>query len=124
MASHLVAHASVGLPDAYLDPGRATGGFEIGKAAWYNRVGAYTSSGERLDAITATAAHSSLPLASFAKVTNLDNGRSLVVKINDRGPRTRRFIIDLSPRAADELEVRHAGVAPVIVEPLASGPAD
>ena len=120
--SHFVARADGPAPDAYWPAGRATGTPEIGKAAWYARVGAFTSSGERLDTVTATAAHRTLPLASFATVTNLDSGRSVIVKINDRGPQNRGFIIDLSPRAADELEMRHAGVAPVIVEPVASGP--
>ena len=118
-ASHLVSHDGGGAPDPYLGAAHALGGGEIGKAAWYNRVGAYTSSGERLDAVTATAAHRSLPLASFAKVTNLDSGRAVIVKINDRGPKTRRFIIDLSPRAADELDMRRSGVASVMVEPVA-----
>jgi rare lipoprotein A len=120
--SQFVAQADGPGPDTYWPTGHATGTPEIGKAAWYARVGAFTSSGERLDTVTATAAHRSLPLASFAKVTNLDSGRSVIVKINDRGPQNRRFIIDLSPRAADELEMRHAGVAPVIVEPVAFGP--
>ncbi len=105
-------------PDSYLDPEHAAAQSEIGKAAWYALVGNYTSSGERLDTVTATAAHRTLPLASYAKVTNLDNGRSVIVKINDRGPQTRRFIIDLSPRAADEIDMRRAGVAAVIVEPV------
>jgi rare lipoprotein A len=51
-------------------------------------------------------------------VTNLDNDRSVIVKINDRGPYTRGRIIDLSPRAADVLSMKHAGVAAVAVEPL------
>jgi rare lipoprotein A len=88
----------------------------FGKAAWYNLVGRQTASGEILD--TATAAHRSLPLASYAKVTNLDNGRSVVVKINDRGPYTRGRILDLSPHAADALDMKRAGVAAVAVEPL------
>jgi rare lipoprotein A len=81
-------------------------------------VGGRTASGEILDTVTATAAHRSLPLASYAKVTNLDNSRSVVVKINDRGPYTRGRIIDLSPRAADSLDMKRAGVVPVVVEPL------
>jgi len=81
-------------------------------------VGKQTASGEILDTVTATAAHRSLPMASFAKVTNLDNGRSIVVKINDRGPYTRGRILDLSPRAADTLDMKRAGVAGVVVEPL------
>jgi rare lipoprotein A len=81
-------------------------------------VGKPTASGEILDTITATAAHRSLPLASYAKVTNLDSGRSVIVKINDRGPYTRGRIIDLSPRAADALGMNRAGVAAVAAEQL------
>ena len=97
---------------------RAAGRSQVGKGVWYDHVGRPTASGEVLDTVTATAAHRSLPLASFAKVTNLDNGRSVVVKINDRGPYTRGRIIDLSPRAADELDMKDAGVVPVVIEPL------
>src|SRR5580692_8693127 len=97
---------------------RTTGTTLFGKAAWYNFVGRQTASGEILDTVTATAAHRSLPLASYAKVTNLDSGRSVIVKINDRGPYTRGRIIDLSPRAADALDMKRAGVAAVVVEPL------
>jgi len=78
-----------------------------------------TASGESLDTFTATAAHRWLPLASYAKVTNLDNRRSVIVKINDRGPYIRGRIIDLSPRAAVVLEMKRAGVVAVVVEPLA-----
>jgi rare lipoprotein A (peptidoglycan hydrolase) len=109
--------------DVYLDPVRTTGGRQSGKAAWYSLVGGYTSSGERLDTVTPTAAHRSLPLASYAKVTSLDSGRSVIVKINDRGPQSRRFIIDLSPRAADEIDLKRTGVADVLVEPVAFAPA-
>jgi len=109
-----------GPPDPYLAPARGLGGREIGKAAWYNMVGSHTSTGERLDTVTATAAHRTLPLSSYAKVTNLDSGRSVIVRINDRGPWTRRFIIDLSPRAADELDMKRAGVASVAVEPISA----
>jgi rare lipoprotein A len=91
---------------------------QFGKAAWYDLIGAKTASGEILDTVTATAAHRSLPLASFARVTDLDNGRSVIVKINDRGPYTRGRVIDLSPRAADALDMKSAGVANVVIEPL------
>jgi rare lipoprotein A len=97
---------------------RAVGSGQFGKAAWYDFVGKKTASGEILNKVTATAAHRSLPLASYAKVTNLDNSRSVIVKINDRGPYTRGRIIDLSPRAADVLDMKRAGVAPVVIEPL------
>lgn len=96
---------------------------QIGQAAWYDLVGRRTASGERLDKVTPTAAHLSLPLGSCAKVTDLDTGQAIIVKINDRGPYSRHFIIDLSPRAAQELGMRHEGVAAVAVEPVASGDA-
>jgi rare lipoprotein A (peptidoglycan hydrolase) len=99
---------------------RTTGTTLFGKAAWYNFVGRQTASGEILDTVTATAAHRSLPLASYAKVTNLGNGHSVVVKINDRGPYTRGRILDLSPRAADALDMKRVGVAEVVVEPVAT----
>jgi rare lipoprotein A (peptidoglycan hydrolase) len=117
--------AMVGYGGALPDwgPMHVAGAPEIGAAAWYALVGSRTSSGERLDTVTATAAHRSLPLGSCAKVTSLDTGRSVIVKINDRGPYNRRFIIDLSPRAAEELGMIHAGTAAVAVEPVAAGPA-
>jgi rare lipoprotein A len=113
--------SAVGAADAYLGPVHTIGKSQIGRAAWYNWVGSRTASGEILDWVTPTAAHRSLPLASYAKVTNLDTGRAVVVKINDRGPYRRRFIIDLSPRAAEEIGVVRSGIAAVSVEPLAGG---
>ena len=97
---------------------RTAGTTLLGKAAWYNFVGRQTASGEILDTVTATAAHRSLPLASYAKVTNLGNGRAVLVKINDRGPYGRGRILDLSPRAADALDMKRVGVAAVVVEPV------
>jgi rare lipoprotein A (peptidoglycan hydrolase) len=115
-----VADARGEPPDPYLAPAQGPGSRQIGKAAWYNFVGSHTSTGERLDAVTPTAAHRTLPLSSYAKVTNLDSGRSVIVRINDRGPWTRRFIIDLSPRAAEVLDMKRAGVASVMVEPISA----
>ena len=106
------------VPDPCCGLVRAAGRSQFGKGVWYNHVDRPTASGERLDIVTATAAHRSLPLASYAKVTNLDNSRSVVVKINDRGPYTRGRIIDLSTRAADVLDMKVAGVASVVIEPL------
>jgi rare lipoprotein A len=120
-AASYSADAGANIPDPSWGPMHTVGYQEIGQAAWYALVGGRTSSGERLDTVTPTAAHRSLPLGSCAKVTDLDSGRSVIVKINDRGPYNRRFIIDLSPRAADELGMRPAGVAAVVVEPLAPG---
>ncbi len=117
------AENSASVPDPNSGPTHTTGFQEIGQAAWYDLVGNRTSSGERLDTETPTAAHRSLPLGSCAKVTNLDTGHSVIVRINDRGPYSRRFIIDLSPRAAEELGMMHAGVAAVAVEPVAAAAA-
>ena len=113
-----VTDACSSVPDLCCGPVRIAGTSQFGKASWYDQVGGPTASGESLDAVTATAAHRSLPLASYAKVTNIDNRRSVIVKINDRGPYIRGRIIDLSPRAADVLKMKHAGVVAVVVEPL------
>ena len=107
----------------YGDRMRAARTCQFGKAVRYALLGRKTASGEMLDSVTATAAHRSLPLDSFAKVTDLDNGRSVIVKINDRGPHVRGRIIDLSPRAADALHMKAAGVAAVVVQP-GSNPAE
>lgn len=123
-ASTRDAAADAAAPDPQWGPLHVTGSPQIGRAAWYDLVGRRTSSGERLDAVTPTAAHRSLPLGSCAKVTDLDTGQSVIVKINDRGPYSRGFIIDLSPRAAQELGMRQAGVAAVAVEPVAPGPSE
>ena len=105
-------------PDPCCGSVHVVSGHQFGKASWYEQVGSPTASGESLDTFTATAAHRSLPLASYAKVTNLDNRRSVIVRINDRGPYIRGRIIDLSPRAADVLKMKRAGVVAVVVEPL------
>jgi rare lipoprotein A len=123
LASRSVADAGGGVFNPDWGAMHPVGTSQIGQAAWYGLVGNRTSSGEPLDTVTPTAAHRSLPLGSCAKVVSLDTGRSVIVKINDRGPYNRRFIIDLSPRAADELGMRSAGVAAVAVEPLAAGAA-
>jgi|SRR6516225_9033265 len=113
-------HRSVlgGKPDPCCGHMRSTRTGLVGKAARYNLVGKRTASGERLDTVTPTAAHRSLPLNSHAKVTNLENGRSVIVKINDRGPYARGRILDLSPRAADALDMKHARLVAVAVDPL------
>ena len=111
-------NACGGVPNPCWSLPRTTGISLFGKAVWYNLVGRQTANGEILDTVTATAAHRSLPLASCAKVTDLDNGRSVVVKINDRGPYTRGRVLDLSPRAADALDMKRVGVAAVVIEPL------
>lgn len=96
------------------------GHVEQGLASWYGRRfhGRRTSSGERYDMYALTAAHKSLPLPTYAEVTNLDNGRSVLVKINDRGPFVDERVIDLSYGAARELAMVGAGVARVEVRAI------
>jgi rare lipoprotein A len=110
-------------PDQYIGPLQVIGQREIGVAAWYggHHVGQRTATGDRLDEIHATAAHRSLPLRSLVRVTNLSNGRSVVARINDRGPVSRSLLIDVSPRVADELDMKRAGIVRVAIEPV--GPA-
>lgn len=93
----------------------------LGRASWYGSDfhGSPTASGEPFDMHAMTAAHRTLPLGSYARVSNLANGRSVVVKINDRGPHTGRRTIDLSYAAAEELEMVRAGTARVEVAPIA-----
>jgi rare lipoprotein A (peptidoglycan hydrolase) len=96
---------------------------QVGIASWYglDHQGRLTASGRRFDRRKLTAAHPSLPLNSEAKVTNLDNGRSVEVTINDRGPGAPGRAIDLSERAAQRLGMKKVGLAPVVIEPLANG---
>lgn len=91
---------------------------EEGVASWYGQDfhGKRTANGERYDMNTVSAAHPTLPLPSLVKVTNLDNGRVLNVRINDRGPFHSKRIIDLSRRAAQLLGFYEAGTARVRVE--------
>ena len=91
-----------------------------GVASWYGAKfhGRRTSSGEVYDMYRLTAAHRSLPIPVFARVTNLRNGRSTIVKINDRGPFHAERLIDLSFAAAVKLDFHQAGTAPVRVEVL------
>ncbi|WP_370261652.1 septal ring lytic transglycosylase RlpA family protein, partial [Limnobacter sp.] len=91
-----------------------------GKASWYGRKfhGAKTANGEIYDMHQMTAAHPTLPLPSYAKVTNLANGKSVIVRVNDRGPFLRGRIIDLSYAAAFQLDYIQQGSAEVLVEKL------
>jgi len=94
-----------------------------GMASWYGRRfhGKPTSSGEPYDMYAMTAAHPTLPIPSYVRVTNLANGRSVVVRVNDRGPFLRDRIIDLSYAAAYRLGYINAGHANVEVELIVPG---
>lgn len=91
-----------------------------GEASYYGRGfhGRKTASGEKFDMHALTAAHRTLPMGTRVRVTNLDNGRTVVVRINDRGPFHKRRIIDVSYAAAHKLDMLRSGVVPVKLEIL------
>ena len=91
---------------------------QVGRASWYGgpRQGHRTASGERFDQNELTAAHRSLPFNSWVLVTDLQNHRAIVVRINDRGPYVKGRIIDLSLRAAQQLGIKRVGSARVRIE--------
>ena len=95
-----------------------------GMASWYGRKfqGQKTASGEPYDMFAMTAAHKTLPIPSFARVTNVKNGKSVVVRINDRGPFHADRIIDLSYAAAARIDIAAAGSGLVEVERVFAGP--
>ncbi|XSG82372.1 MAG: septal ring lytic transglycosylase RlpA family protein [Methyloligella sp. ZOD6] len=97
---------------------------EKGVASWYGELfhGRRTANGEIYDMNRLSAAHRTLPLPSYVRVTNLANGRTLVVRVNDRGPFSNNRIIDLSSRAADALGYRKHGVANVQVTYMGPAP--
>ena len=94
-----------------------------GAASWYGPgfYGRTTANGERFSKGTLTAAHRTLPFGTKVRVTNLSNGRSVVVRINDRGPFKDHWVIDLAHGAASQLQMMQAGEVPVKLEILAKG---
>ncbi|GBL53483.1 rare lipoprotein A [Pseudomonas citronellolis] len=109
-----------GCASSSYESGSARGYRAEGTASYYGRAhhGKKTASGERFDQHALTAAHRSLPFGTRLKVTNLDNGRSVVVRVNDRGPFGRGRIIDLSRAAAERLNMLRSGTAPVRLEAI------
>lgn len=97
---------------------------QTGVASWYGRQhqGKRTASGEAYDMNALTAAHRTLPLGTRVRVTNLENGRSVDVRINDRGPFARRRVIDLSYAAAQQLGAVGSGVFRVGLKVVAGRP--
>ena len=92
-------------------------GSQVGTASFYGH-GTRTASGERFNPRSLTAAHRSLPFGTHVRVTHLRNGRSVVVRINDRGPFIRKRVIDLSRAAASVIGM--GGLAPVRLEVVSS----
>ena len=91
---------------------------KVGLASWYGSAfhGRYTANGEVYDKYHLSAAHPTFPLPSYARVTNLENGSSILVRVNDRGPYSNGRIIDLSSKAAEMLDVKGKGTAKVRVQ--------
>jgi rare lipoprotein A len=119
-----IAHAEDGPTLSAAPTARSTTApnVQVGNASWYGHKfhRKRTASGTLFDVEALTAAHRSLPLHSWAKVTALGSGKSVVVKINDRGPHIRNRLIDVSHAAAEELGILARGVAKVSVEPCES----
>jgi len=94
---------------------------QVGIASWYGgrHQGRLTASGEVFDENLLTAAHRTLPLHTRARVTNLENGCSVIVRVNDRGPYVQGRVIDLSARAAEALHMTQKGLALVRIDVLA-----
>lgn len=119
-----------GNPESYVVFGQtyrvqksARGHVERGLASWYGPGfhAERTSSGEPYDMYAMTAAHKTLPIPAYVRVTHLENGRSVVVKVNDRGPFVGDRIIDLSYTAAHKLGMIRSGTAPVEIRVLEPG---
>ena len=126
---HIEPRSALGNPPFYEVDGHryvvlhsAAGYVERGVASWYGPGfdGLRTATGEPYDMFAMTAAHKTLPLPCYARVTNLDNGRSVIVRINDRGPFVANRIIDLSYAAAAKLGMIRNGTAFVQVQTLTS----
>jgi rare lipoprotein A len=122
----LVLIATIG---AWVTPARARtasdffpGAVQVGKASWYGKShdGHRTASGEIYDSNRLTAAHPNLPLGTRVLVTNLNNGRSVQVRVNDRGPTIRGRIIDLSYAGARRLGALADGIVPVKLRVLST----
>lgn len=97
---------------------------QIGKASWYGSAfqGRLTANGEVYDMNALSAAHPTMPLPSYVRVTNLSNGSSIIVRVNDRGPYVSSRIIDLSKRAAELLNYKDNGLAQVKIQYIGLAP--
>jgi rare lipoprotein A len=121
-AAHREAQRLAHLPPVVLT-GRHidhSGRKQKGRVSYYAHrfINRKMADGRRFDPNTAVAASKTLPLGTTAKVTNLENGRSATVTVEDRGPWERGRVVDVTPTVADQLDIRKDGVAPVIVAPI------
>ncbi len=104
----------------------AEGYSEVGLASWYGPKfhGHSTANGETFNRLALTAAHLTLPLPSYVRVTNLNNNRSITVRVNDRGPYSHNRLIDVSEQTAELLAFRRHGLTKVRVDYLGPAPVD
>jgi rare lipoprotein A len=119
LAALLAGLSACAVFDAKLPGGPAKPSFtQVGMASWYGKAHHRhrTASGERFDMRAMTAAHRTLDFDTVVRVTNLENGRTVKVRINDRGPYVRGRIIDLSSKAASALDMKEDGEAKVRLE--------
>lgn len=121
---HPTANLSYKVAGKRYTPQKNAEGFtQSGKASWYGPgfQGRKTASGERFDMNKLTAAHPTLPIPSYVRVTNTKNGKSVVVRINDRGPFHGNRVIDVSKAVAQQLGFINHGTAHVKIERLPAG---
>lgn len=109
---------------AILEPTDGAGYDRVGMASWYGGQfhGRQTADGETFDRTELTAAHLSLPLPCYVRVTNLENNRSIVLRVNDRGPYVGNRLIDVSEQAAEMLAFRRSGSTKVRVQYVSPAP--
>lgn len=110
---------SVNAIEPHVQPAAAEPVIQTGMATWYGKrhQGKRTADGERFNRYAMTAAHSTLPFGSMVKVTNLANGRSVVVRVNDRTPASPNHVIDLTEEAAKQLGFARDGRTEVALAP-------
>lgn len=120
-AQRLAAQPPVAEPPGKHPPIDHSGRKQSGKASFYGHefTGRKMANGRKFNPDGNTAASKSLPLGTVAKVTNLHNGKSTMVRIEDRGPYVNGRVVDLTPKSAAQLDMHHDGVAPVVVAPVA-----
>lgn len=111
-------HASAGVPEAPQTSQHRQHWFQFGRASWYGHAlqGMPTANGETYDMNAMTCAHRTLPLGSLVRVTNLRNHRSLLLRVNDRGPMVDTRVVDLSYAAANRLGFSARGTARVRID--------
>jgi rare lipoprotein A len=115
---HLISAASLAMAALAQTPSSTQGNEMIGVCSYYARMhnGHITAGGEKFDSNAMTAAHRQLPMGTKLKVTNLANGKSVVVKVNDRGPFVKGRLLSVTRRAAEELGFIKQGVTKVKFE--------